>query len=351
MATSASGPTSRSSWAGGRWGSAARSAPSAWPGWAAGGRGSSRTTPRPTGWSAGSASAGRRSSAWCAACSARTRRSATPTSRSARGSRTAASGASSGRADSGPRPTPRCATRSGREPSGPREGAPTTSARIGGRTGILLAKAFGAVAGVAKGSLALGVTVDRAGDPVELSATAAGTLDGSRGVWRKLRGLTGAGGRSEVDARLDLRDPDNAAAVAGFLAALRRPDRLSELVGTAQALGDRMRDYSDLAGPPLPRRHSAHRRGGAGQGGGRAGRALRTRARERPAGRRLGATARRRVAATARLRPQTGDRLMLRATVRESRRGRRHGAATSTSSRPRCAPTPPTWSPTSRRSR
>ena len=99
---------------------------------------------------------------------------------------------------------------------------------------------------MAKGSLALGVTVDRAGAPVELSATAAGTLDGSRGVWRKLRGLTGGAGARRSTRGWTCATPTTRRPSAGSRAALRRPDRLSELVGTARALGDRMRDYSDL---------------------------------------------------------------------------------------------------------
>lgn len=118
-------------------------------------------------------------------------------------------------------------------------------------TAALESKLFGAGAAGGAGELALGVTLDRGDDPVALSLTAARELDGVLDLPPPLRRLAGGQGlqgarRVELDARLDLRDPGNAAAGRRFLAALRRPDRIGELLGASSALGDRLMSFSDL---------------------------------------------------------------------------------------------------------
>jgi hypothetical protein len=105
----------------------------------------------------------------------------------------------------------------------------------------------------AAGSLVLGLTVDRRGNPVELSVDTEGSLAASRGVVGggdagppAGEGQRASGERLEVQARLDLRDPENAAAARRLLGALRRPDRPGELLASTRALGDRLLDYSDV---------------------------------------------------------------------------------------------------------
>jgi hypothetical protein len=105
----------------------------------------------------------------------------------------------------------------------------------------------------ARGSLALGVTVDRRGDPVELSVSADGSLTAGQDLLPRARagprpgaGQQAGGDRLEVEARLDLRDPENVGAARRLLEALGRPDRPGRLLGAAQALGERLLDYSEL---------------------------------------------------------------------------------------------------------
>ena len=142
--------------------------------------------------------------------------------------------------------------------------------------------ALGAVllggAGSGSGSLALGVILDRNGEPVELSLTGSRTVAGTAGLDGPLRRLVASGqldggGRIEIDARLDLRDAGNREAALRVLRGLRRPDRLTELATAAGGLGDRLLSFSDLQARAYrvkERRSSAGGRlkAGGGVGGG-----------------------------------------------------------------------------------
>lgn len=118
-------------------------------------------------------------------------------------------------------------------------------------TAALETRLLGAASAGGAGDVAVGVTLDRGGVPIELSLTAARDVAGLLelpGPLRRLptgRELQGAR-RVELDARLDLRDPGNAAAGRRFLAALRRPGRVGELLAAARGLGDRLVSFSDL---------------------------------------------------------------------------------------------------------
>ena len=119
------------------------------------------------------------------------------------------------------------------------------------RSAALSARVLGSAAGASSGSLALGVTLDRAGELVELSLTGSRAVSGVAGLPGPLQrlvpsGQLDGGGRVEVDARLDLRDPGNREAVVRFLDGARRPDRMAELVSAVGGLGDRLLSFSDL---------------------------------------------------------------------------------------------------------
>jgi len=113
------------------------------------------------------------------------------------------------------------------------------------------ARLLGSGAGAETDSIALGVSVDRAGELVELSLTGSKTVSGVAGLPGPLRRLVASGqldgsGRVEVDARLDLRDQGNREAALRFLNAARRPSLSPDLVPAAGGLGDRLLSFSDL---------------------------------------------------------------------------------------------------------
>ena len=115
----------------------------------------------------------------------------------------------------------------------------------------LSARVLGSAAGTRTGSLALGVTVDRAGEVVEFSLTGSRAFSGVAGLPGPLRRLVASGqldgsGRVEVDARLDLRDQGNREAALRFLDAARGPGLSPDLVPAAGGLGDRLLSFSDL---------------------------------------------------------------------------------------------------------
>ncbi len=122
----------------------------------------------------------------------------------------------------------------------------------------------------AAGDLVLGITVDRRGDPVELSVDTEGSvvanrdlLPGAGGGRPPGEGQQAAGDRLEVEARLDLRDPENAAAARRLLGALRRPGRPGELLGAAGpwAIGSSTTPTSRPARTASPSRSPARRDG------------------------------------------------------------------------------------------
>ena len=133
-----------------------------------------------------------------------------------------------------------------------RSGARTFYLRLDGAGSAgLAAKIVGAADVSEAGKLVVGVTLDRDGDPVEASLSAARSLGGSAKLPAQLASVLGTpplalGARLEVDARLDLRDPDNAAAIDGFLRAAKRPDRLGDLAGAAERLGERIAQDAQL---------------------------------------------------------------------------------------------------------
>lgn len=145
-------------------------------------------------------------------------------------------------------------------------------------------------AGGGPDSLALGVTLDRAGEPSELSLTGSRLVSRVAGLSGSLRQLVataqvGGGRRIEIDARLDLRDPGNREAALRFLDGARRPDRVGALVGAARGLGDRLFSFADLQARAY---RVAERRSGVGgrlrAGGGVGGELLRQREDSRLAG-------------------------------------------------------------------
>ncbi len=133
-----------------------------------------------------------------------------------------------------------------------RTGLRTMYKRLDGAgSAALSARLLGSAAATNADSLALGVTLDRAGELVELTLTGSQAASGVFGLPGPLRRLVPAGqlnggGRVEMDARLDLRDPGNREAAWRFLDGLRRPDRVGELLGAAGGLGDRLLSFSDL---------------------------------------------------------------------------------------------------------
>ncbi|MGI8593869.1 MAG: hypothetical protein ACR2ML_05810 [Solirubrobacteraceae bacterium] len=160
-----------------------------------------------------------------------------------------------------------------------RTGLRTAYVRVDRATSAALSsRLLGSGAGGSSSSLALGVTLDRAGEPVELSLTGSQAVSGVAGLPAPLRRLVATnqldgGGRIEIDARLDLRDPGNREAALRFLDGVRRPDRVAELVGAAGGLGDRLLSFSDLQARAYrvnERRSSAGGRvkAGGGVGGG-----------------------------------------------------------------------------------
>ena len=113
-------------------------------------------------------------------------------------------------------------------------------------------------------------------------------------------GQQAAGDRFEVEARLDLRDPENAGAARRLLGALDRPDRPAAArrgPGAGRSAARLLR----ARGAPLPPRRVDLGRRGKGQGRRRPGRRRPARQREGDAGRRLGPPARRGVAVPPRL--------------------------------------------------
>ncbi len=145
-------------------------------------------------------------------------------------------------------------------------------------------------AGGGPDSLALGVTFDRAGELSELSLTGSRLISRGAGLSGRLRQLVGmaqvgVGGRIEIDARLDLRDPGNREAALRFLDAARLPDRVGQLVGAAGDLGDRLLSFSDLQARAYRVEDRRSRLGGRLKaGGGVGGELLRRREDSRLAG-------------------------------------------------------------------
>ena len=184
------------------------------------------------------------SSAWCVACSARTRRSA---------SRLHGQRGVHGRQRPGKLGTGRFGAEADmevRDAVGTRTERATQAHLLhpresGGSRGILLARPSAPSQAWRRDAGPRGHRRPRAAlrsscpRPPPARSTLSRGMAAAAGPDRRRRALGGR--RAAGPAR-----PRQPAAVGGFLAALRRPDRLSELVGTAQALGDRMRDYSDL---------------------------------------------------------------------------------------------------------
>lgn len=121
----------------------------------------------------------------------------------------------------------------------------------GGGSAGLAAKVVGSGTLSEGGKLVVGVTLDRDGDPVEASLSAARSFGAGAKLPAQFESLLGArpravGGRLEADARLDLTDPGNAAAIDGFLRAVSRPDGRRDLAGAAERLGERIAQDAQL---------------------------------------------------------------------------------------------------------
>jgi hypothetical protein len=115
-----------------------------------------------------------------------------------------------------------------------------------GGLAALTGRMLGGVGAAEGGQIVVGVTLDAAGEPVEASVSTARAAGLSGELPAAFRKLVGGGGRGEaaarveLEARLDLADPGNAAAIDGFLRALRRPGRPAALGDAAARLGERL---------------------------------------------------------------------------------------------------------------
>jgi hypothetical protein len=132
-----------------------------------------------------------------------------------------------------------------------RSGAVTIALNAGASGGALLSALLSGPTGTSDGQSGLALTLDRDHRPVELTLTATGVLaDGSKvppGLAQALSAgsgggdptITTAGRRWEMAARVDLRDPDVAAAWAAF-----RHDPTDG--ATIDALAERLRTHAHI---------------------------------------------------------------------------------------------------------
>lgn len=135
-----------------------------------------------------------------------------------------------------------------------RAGETTWYFKLTAAAAAMLRIPHGELAGVGEGSGVVSYRIDRAGRPLQLGVTFAGEGAG-RGALELARGRGAArgagGGRAhegvvvELDATLDLTDPDNLAPAAALVDALRSADPSAVGVRLA-ALGERIADHGRL---------------------------------------------------------------------------------------------------------
>jgi hypothetical protein len=152
----------------------------------------------------------------------------------------------------------------------------------GGGSASLGSKLLGSGSAAEGGRLVVGVTLDRDGEPVEasISAARAGTARGR--LPSRIEKLLGeqprsVGARVELEARLDLADPGNAAAIDAFLRAMRRPDRAGDVADASSALGERIAQEAQLEARVYDAASESNELGGRVRVGGGLGAGVETR--------------------------------------------------------------------------
>jgi hypothetical protein len=130
-----------------------------------------------------------------------------------------------------------------------RSGAMTLYLRLDGAASALLSAKLAGAGVSSPGGTTLALTVDRHGKPRELSASIVRAVEGTVKLPPGLRALLAqaaggpspaAGGRVEIDARLDLTAPANIEAVRRLVEAMRPPGDPHAVLTAAEGIGERL---------------------------------------------------------------------------------------------------------------